>query len=213
MRSGVALRLAVRDVFHNSWRLVPVNAALGAVIVVVSVASIAVHAALVLAVLAGPFAVALVHCSVTLVRTGNLALADAWEGLKLHWRRGLQLGAAGTALVVLAALAFRFYTRSSYGWPLAFVTVYLVVLLGIYAAVLATFAVAEPERPLRLVAREAAALGARRPGATLLLGLALLLVNLAGVAAAVMPFLTVTVAYSFVAVAHFALPKETRWPR
>ena len=209
MRSGVALRLAVRDVFHNSWRLVPVNAALGAVIVVVSVASIAVHAALVLAVLAGPFAVALVHCSVTLVRTGNLALADAWEGLKLHWRRGLQLGAAGTALVVLAALAFRFYTRSSYGWPLAFVTVYLVVLLGIYAAVLATFAVAEPERPLRLVAREAAALGARRPGATLLLGLALLLVNLAGVAAAVMPFLTLTVAYSFLAVAHFALPKET----
>ena len=209
MRSGVALRLAVRDVFHNSWRLVPVNAALGAVIVVVSVASIAVHAALVLAVLAGPLAVALVHCSVTLVRTGNLALADAWEGLKLHWRRGLQLGAAGTALVVLAALAFRFYTRSAYGWPLAFVTVYLVVLLGIYAAVLATFAVAEPERPLRLVAREAAALGARRPGATLLLGLALLMVNLAGVAAAVMPFLTLTVAYSFVAVAHFALDKES----
>ena len=209
MRSGVALRLAVRDVFHNSWRLVPVNAALGAVIVVVSVASIAVHAALVLAVFAGPFAVALVHCSVTLVRTGNLALADAWEGLKLHWRRGLQFGAAGTALVVLAALAFRFYTRSSYGWPLAFVTVYLVVLLGIYAAVLATFAVAEPERPLRLAAREAAALGARRPGATLLLGLALLLVNVAGVAAAVMPFLTLTVAYSFVAVAHFVLPKET----
>jgi hypothetical protein len=208
MRTGAVLRLAVRDVFHNSWRLVPVNAAFGAVLVMVSVASIAVHAALVLAVLAGPLAVALVHCSVTLVRTGNLALADAWEGLKLHWRRGLQLGTAGTALVLLAALAFRFYTRSSYGWPLAFVTLYLVVLLGIYAAVLATFAVAEPERPLRLVAREAAALGARRPGATLLLGLALLLVNLAGVAAAVMPFLTLTVAYSFVAVAHFALPKE-----
>lgn len=34
-----------------------------------------------------------------------------------------------------------------------------------------------------------------------------LLVNLAGVAAAVMPFLTLTVAYSFLAVAHFALPR------
>ena len=210
MRTGVALRLAVRDVFHNSWRLVPVNAAFGAVLVAVSVVSIAVHAALVLAALAGPLAAALIHCSVTLVRTGNLALADAWEGLKLHWRRGLELGAAGTALVVLAALAVRFYTRSSYGLPLAFLAVYLVVLLGIYAAVLATFAIAEPERPLRLAAREAAALGARRPGATLLLGLALLLVNLAGVAAAVMPFLTLTVAYSFVAVAHFALPRETK---
>jgi hypothetical protein len=49
---------------------------------------------------------------------------------------------------------------------------------------------------------------AQRPGATLLFGLALLVVNLAGVAAAVMPFLTITIAYSFVAVAHFVLPEE-----
>jgi len=208
MRPGTALQLAFRDMFQNSWRLVPVNAALGAVIVAVSIAAIAVHAALVLAVLAGPVAVALVHCAVTLVRTGNLALVDAWEGLRLHWRRGLELGAAGTAVAVLAALAVRFYARSSLGWPLVFVTVYVVVLLGIYGLVLATLSIAEPERPLRVVVREAAVVGARRPGATLLLGLALLLVNLAGVAAAVMPFLTLTVAYSFVAVAHFVLPKE-----
>jgi hypothetical protein len=209
MKVGAALRLAGRDLFENSWRLVPVNAAFGAVLVAVGMAAVAVHGALVLAVLAGPIAAALVHCSVTLVRTGNVAFADARAGLRLHWRRGLQLGAAGTALIVLAALAVRFYTRSSFGWPFAFLTVYLVVLLGIYAVVLFTFAVAEPDEPLRLAAREAAALGARRPGATLLLGLALLLVNLAGVAAAVMPFLTITVAYSFVAVAHFALPKES----
>ena len=52
--------------------------------------------------------------------------------------------------------------------------------------------------------------GAQRPGATLLLGLALLLVNLAGIAAAVMPFLTITVAYSFLAVAHFVVPPEDK---
>ncbi len=80
----------------------PVNAALGAVLVFSAVAAVAVHALLVLAVLAGPLAAALAHCSVTLVRTGNLALADAWEGLRLHWRRGLALGAAGVALGVLA---------------------------------------------------------------------------------------------------------------
>jgi hypothetical protein len=153
---------------------------------------------------------AIAHCSVTLVRTGNLALADAREGLRLHWRRGLVLGAAGVALGVLAGLAVHFYTRSSMGWPLAFLTLYLVVLLGIYAAVLTTVAVAEPELPLRLAARRAATLATQRPGATLLLGIALLLVNLAGVAAAVMPFLTLTVAYSFVAVAHFVLPREAR---
>ena len=64
---------------------------------------------------------------------GNLALADAWEGLRLHWRRGFALGAVGVALGVLAALAVHFYARSSAGWPFAFFTLYLVVLLGIYA--------------------------------------------------------------------------------
>jgi hypothetical protein len=210
MNAGGALRLACVDLYRNSWRLVPVNAALGAVLVFSAVAAVAVHALLVLAVLAGPLAAALAHCSVTLVRTGNLALADAWEGLRLHWRRGLALGAAGVVLGVLGALAVHFYTRSSAGWPLAFLTLYLVVLLGIYAAVLTTVAVAEPGLPLTAAVRSAAALAAQRPGATLLIGLALLLVNLAGMAAAVMPFLTITIAYSFVAVAHFVLPAEAR---
>lgn len=210
MSAGASLRLAIGDLYRNSWRLVPVNAALGLVLVFSVVAAIAVHALLVLAVLAGPLATALAHCSVTVVRTGNLALADAWAGLRLHWRRGLALGGAGVALGVLAALAVGFYTRSSFGWPLAFVTLYLVALLGIYAAVLTTVAVAEPELPLRVAARKAATLAAERPRATVLLGLALLLVNVAGMAAAVMPFLTLTVAYSFVAVAHFVLPAEAR---
>jgi hypothetical protein len=38
------------------------------------------------------------------------------------------------------------------------------------------------------------------------LALALLLVNLAGLAAAVLPFLTMTIAYSALAAARFALP-------
>jgi hypothetical protein len=210
MTARTALGLAFGDLFRNSWRLVPVNAALGAVLVFSVFAAVAVHALLVLTVLAGPVAAALAHCSVTLVRTGNLQFADALEGLRLHWRRGLALGAAGLALVVFATLAVHFYTRSSVGWPFAFLTLYLAVLLGIYAAVFVTVAVADPERPLRLVARYAATVGAQRPGATLLLGLSLLLVNLAGMAAAVMPFLTITVAYSFLAVAHFVVPPEAK---
>ena len=209
MTAGFALRFALRDFFHNSWRLVPVNAAFGAVLVATGIAAYAVHALLVLAVVAGPVAAALVHCSVLLVRTENITFADAREGVRLHRRRGLQLGAAGLALVVLGAFAVRFYTRIGFGWPLAFLTLYLLLGLGMYLAMVATVAIADPERPLRLAARDAATVGARRPGATLLLGLALLLVNAAGVAAAVMPFLTLTVAYSFVAVAHFTLPKES----
>jgi hypothetical protein len=210
MTARRALGLAAGDLYRNSWRLVPVNAALGAVLVFSVVAAVAVHGLLVLAVLAGPLAAALAHCSVTLVRTGNLALADAGDGLRLHWRRGLALGAAALAVVVLGGLAVRFYTRSNMGWPLAFLTLYVIVLLGFYAVVLTTVAVAKPEEPLRLAARQAAMLGAERPGTTLLIGLALLFVNLAGIAAAVMPFLTITLAYSFVAVAHFVLPPEAR---
>lgn len=209
MRAGVALRFALRDFFHNSWRLAPVNAVFGAVLVATGIAAYAVHALLVLAVVAGPVAAALIHCAVLLVRTENVTLADAREGLLLHWRRGLQLGAAGLALVVLGAFAVRFYTRIGYGWPLVFLTLYLLLGLATYLAMVATVAIADPERPLRLAARDAATVGARRPGATLLLGLSLLLVNAAGVAAGVMPFLTLTVAYSFVAVAHFTLPKES----
>jgi hypothetical protein len=210
MTARTALGLAFADLFRNSWRLVPLNAALGALLVLSVFAALAVHALLVLVVLAGPLAAALAHCSVTLVRTGNLELGDAWDGLRLHWRRGLGLGAAGLGLALLGAVSVAFYMRSSVGWPFAFLSLYLVVLLSIYAVLLTTLAVAAPEKPLRQIAQEAATVGARRPGATLLLGLALLLVNLAGVAAAVMPFLTITVAYSFVAVAHFVLPREAK---
>jgi hypothetical protein len=209
MTAGVALRVAIRDLFQNSWRLAPLNAALGAVLVAVGIAAYAVHAALVLVVLAGPVAAALLHCAVVLARTETVRLADARDGLRLHWRRGLQLGAAGLALVLLGAVAIRFYTGLAFGWPLAFLTLYLLLGLAVYTAMVATVAIADPGRPLRLAVRDAAAVGAQRPAATFLLGLALLLVNAAGLAAAVMPFLTVTVAYSFLAVAHFTLPKES----
>jgi hypothetical protein len=207
MRPREAMRLALRDMYANSWRLVPVNAALGMVLFAIGVLTIASRGALVLAIVAGPFAAALVHCAVTLVRTGNVALADAFDGLRLHWKRGLALGAAGTALIWLGFLAVHFYSGSHYTWPLVFLTVYVLLLLGVYQIILWTLAIAEPDRPLRVVAAEAAAVGAARPGSTLLLGLALLLVNLGGVAAALMPFLTLTIAYSFIAVAHFALPR------
>jgi len=207
MRSGQALRLALRDLYGNSWRLAPLNALLGAVLVGAGIVAFAVHAGFVLFVLAGPVAAAVVHAAVTVVRTGNLTFADGLDGLRTHWRRGLVLGAAATAFALLAAVALHDYAHGShYTLPLAFLTLYLVLLLGVYQVVLWTFAIAEPARPLREAARAAAAVVLGRPGATFALGLVLLVVNLAGLAAAVMPFLTLTVAYSFVAVAHFVLP-------
>jgi hypothetical protein len=208
--SGVALRLAARDLYANSWRLVPLNALFGAILVAVVLVAIPVPALGALVVLAGPVAAALAHCAVTLARTGNLALADVLGGLCAHWRRGLLLSALGSAFVVLAVLAIRFYAGSPGAWPLAFVVFYLGICLGVFQAILWVLAIAEPERSLRDAARGAVGVIVARPRATTLLGLALLGVNVLGFAVAVMPFLTLTVAYSFVAVAHFALPRQTQ---
>ena len=205
MKAHDALWLALRDFYSNSWRLVPVNAALGAVLVLAAFTALVTPFAAVLVVLAGPVAAALLHCAVTLVRTENLVLTDAWDGLRLHWRLGLGLGATGSALTALGVLAVRFYGGSSL-WPLAFLTLYLLVVLGIYQLILWTLAIAEPGRPIRALVRDAGVAFATRPGATLALGLALLLVNVAGLAAAVMPFLTLTLAYTFLATARFVLP-------
>jgi len=201
------LRLAARDFYANSWRLVPLNALAGAILVGVAAVAITVHAAVVLVVLAGPVLAALAHCAVTLVRTGNLAFADAVAGLQLHWRRGVVLAAFGSAFVLLAAIAFHVYAHSAIAWPLAFVVAYLVGCLGVFQAILWIVGIAEPERSLRSCASDALELIHRRPRATAGLGLALLALNVAGIAVAVMPFLTLTVAYSFVALAHFALPR------
>ena len=174
----------------------------------------------VLAALADPLAAVLVVAAGPVARgaralrgdagpDGQPELADAWDGLRLHWRRGLELGALGAPRSPGSPSSRSASTGAPRSGRCAFLTLYVLVLLGIYALVLWTLAIAEPDRGLRSVAREAAVLVASRPGATLVLGLALLLVNVAGIAAAVMPFLTLTVAYTFLAVAHFVLPPPT----
>src|SRR5262249_19008030 len=103
----------------------------------------------------------------------------------------------------------RFYAGSPAAWPLAFLTLYLLAALLLFEVLVWTLAVAEPAAPLRDSARRAAELVATRPGGTLVIGLALLLVNAVGIAAALMPFLTLTLAFSFLAAARFVLPGET----
>ena len=76
----------------------------------------------------------------------------------------------------------------------------------------------DPERPLRHALRDAGVALLRRPVATTGLGVALLLVNLLGLALGVLPFLTITIAYSALAAARFVLrPRDEeeevkRWP-
>jgi hypothetical protein len=205
MKPREAMWLALRDFYANSWRLALVNAAVGAVLVICALAVLALPVTAVLVVAAGPVLAALIHCAVTVVRTGSVGFADAWYGLRLHWRRGLELAAVGGVLIALGILALRFYGTAS-AWPLAFLTLYVLVMLGIYQLVLWTLAIADPDGGLGSAARDAASLMGSRPGASLALGLALLLVNVVGIAAAVLPFLTLTIAYTFLATARFVLP-------
>jgi hypothetical protein len=218
MTAGGSLRRALRDFYANSWRLVVLNVVLGVFLVGVLLAALWFVPALALLLLAGPLAAALMHCAVTIVQTEGLRLADAVEGVRLHWRRGLVLGVVALAAAAIAGVAVPFYAqRGGWGWLLAVLALYVALLFGVVQLLLWPLAVFEFDRPLAQVARESLFDLLRRPAAGCALALALLTINVVGLVAGVIPFLTLTVAYSFLAAAHFALPRPdpggtTVWP-
>jgi hypothetical protein len=204
-----ALGVAASDLYHQAWRLIVLNLLLGGAVLAVVLASLAVRSALLLAVLIGPVLAAVMHCVVTLAQTEDLRLVELRNGLRRHWRTGMALGAALAIAVALGAVVVPFYARAgSWAWPLAALSLYLLLMFGVFQLALWPLAVFEAGRPLRTVARDAARVVARRPLGFLGLAFALLLVNAVGVAAAILPFLTLTISYSFLVSAHFALPKN-----
>ena len=122
--------------------------------------------------------------------TEELRLATAVEGVRLHWLRGLQLGALAGVVVLAGLVAVRSYGSSgALTWPLAFVAAYLLAFFLVFQLLLWPLAVAERERPLPTPARGRGLALVRRPGASIGLALALLLINALGAAAAVLPLL------------------------
>jgi hypothetical protein len=218
MTAGGSLRSALRDFYANSWRLVVLNVVLGVFLVGVVVAALWFVPALALLLLAGPLAAALMHCAVRIVQTEGLRFADAVDGVRLHWRRGLVLGIVALAALALAAIAVPFYAqRGGWGWLLAVLALYVALLFGVVQLLLWPLAVLELDRPLAQVARESLVGFLRRPVSGCALALSLLAINVVGLVAGIVPFLTLTVAYSFLAAAHFALPRPdpggpTAWP-
>jgi hypothetical protein len=218
MSVGASLRAALRDFYAQSWRLLVLNAALAGFVLAVVGAALWFPSLLVLLVLAGPLAAGLMHCAVVVAQTGELRLPDAVTGVRLHWRRGLVLGLVGLAAAVGAAFAVPFYAGlGGIGWGLAVGALYLAAAFTVLQLLLWPLAVSELDRPLAAVVRDALAGLLRRPAAGGALALVLLAINLVGLAAALIPFLTLTVAYSFLAAARFALPRPdpggaTTWP-
>jgi hypothetical protein len=204
-----ALGIAATDLYHQSWRLIVLNALLAAVLAGVILASLAIRPALLLLVLLGPVAAAVMHCTVTLAQTEELRLSEVVVGLRRHWRRGLVLGVLVAAAAILGAIAVPFYSEAgAWAWPLAALSVYVLLAFALFQLALWPLAVFQDARPLRAVVRDAAFVVGRRPWGFAGLAIVLLLVNVIGLAAAILPFLTLTIAYSFLVSAHFALPKN-----
>ncbi len=211
MTVGGALKAALRDMYEQSWRLLVLNllVALVAALAVLAIVSSYTPLMLLLLAVVGPFAAALMHCAVTLQRTGALRLADGLAGLRLHWRRGLVLAALGAAAAALAVASVSFWSsRGVLAWPLAVVALYVACMFAVWQVHVWPLAVGSPDRAFADVLRDAGVALARRPFASCALALTLLLVNAVG-AIGVLPVLTLTIAYSALAAARFALPAAT----
>jgi hypothetical protein len=211
MTMGAALKAALVDFYRQSWRLVLLNSAFSVAALVVVLATFYSPFALVLVVLLGPLALALMHCTVTLAQTEELDLEEAVDGLRLHWKRGLALGTLTAAVLGLGALAIAFYAdRGPFVFPLAVVVFYLLAFFAIFQMWLWPLAVFERDRPFGEVMREAARGLVLHPAASVGLALALFAVNALAAAAAILPFLTLSIAFTFLAAAHFVLPPGPR---
>jgi hypothetical protein len=207
MSLRAAFGAAAADFYQELWRLAALNTFLGMILVAVTLAALAVRPAVLLIVLVGPFAAALMHCAVTLAQRGELRLREAVVGFRRCWRRGLALAALAVGAAVLGVVAVRFYAGLGiWAWPMAALTAYLVIAFVVFQLALWPVAVLGQDRRLADVFRDAAGTVWRRPFGFSGLALALLLVNAAGLAAAILPFLTLTIAFSFLASAHFSLP-------
>jgi hypothetical protein len=205
-RVGGVLRRAVRDFYEESWRLVLLNSLLSAYILAVLAVATFVPGALVLLLGAGWPAAALVSAAVIVVESGSLTFVEVAESLRRSWLRGVVLAGVLAVGVVATVVSFRFYgDAGTLAWPLAVVVLYLAAIFIVYQLLLWPLAVRDHDRPLRDVAADAGIVLLRRPLAVLGLAVVLALVNVAGLVLAVLPLLTMTIAYSTLAAARFTL--------
>jgi hypothetical protein len=206
-RVGECLRRAVRDFYEESWRLVVLNGALSSYVLLVLALAVYFPLLALLLLGAGPIAAGLVATAVRIVEQGSATFLETVEDVRRTWRRGFVLGAVAAAAVLATVAAAVFYGGAGkLGWTLAVLVLYLGGIFALFQLLLWPLAIRDPSRPLRDVARDAGYLLLRRPAATTGLGVALLAINLVGLVAAVLPFLTMTIAYTALAAARFALP-------
>ena len=126
-----------------------------------------------------------------LARPGRRAsAATRVEGVRLHWLRGLELGALAASSSLAGLVAVRIYARPARSRGRSRLSPPTCSRSSVFQLLLWPLAVAERERPLRRLLADA---GTRSPGGRARRwgsALALLLINALGAVAAVLPLLT-----------------------
>ncbi len=213
MTVGDALRPAAVDLYRSSWRLLVLTSVVSAVLAAALAAAsfVPLHAVVLLVpvgAVVGPFVAALVDVTRESVETGGVTFRRWWAALKMLAGRGAALGAISAGALGVAGFVVWSYLSIGGVWAfLGLVALNLTLVLVLLLLLVWPLAVAMPGAPLRVPARRAAELMLRSPGTCLALGLALLVVNVVG-AALILPVLTITPAYTWLAVSHLVLPRD-----
>ena len=206
------LRQAVGDLYYNSWRFLGANFLLGALLIVIVLASVGSAWALVLLPLAAVPAAGMLRMATVLVRDGHSDFGDVMDVIR---RPGMAL-AVGTAQAVLALvlvvdMRLGAAIGSFVGLLLTVSALYGLVIGWAYASVAWPLLV-DPERDDEPIAGRLKLAGLVLVAHPIRVGGFLLLVGivLATAAIAIAPFVTFAVALAWLVIARYVLPVADR---
>jgi hypothetical protein len=208
-----SLRAAATDFYFHSWRLLPANVLWAAVVLAILAAALLSPPLVLLAPLAALPIAGIFRMATRIVRGESVSFWDGMDAWRGEVRPALALG---TGLVVaLVVLGFNLvsglFSDSMLGWALATLALWGLVAAWLYAWV-AWPILLDPARrtsPGRERLRLAALLVLAHPIRVGALGLILIVLLLASTVAMV-PLLTVSVAFSALVSARYVLPAADR---
>ena len=206
------LRQAVGDLYYNSWRFLGANVLLGAVLIVIVLASVGSAWALVLLPLAALPAAGMLRMATVLVRDGHCDFGDVLDVIRRPWM-SLAVGSAQAllGLVLIVDLRLGAAIGSSIGLVLTVSALYGLVIGWAYASVAWPLLV-DPERDREPIAGRLKLAGLVLVAHPIRVGGFLLLVGivLATAAVAIAPFVTFAVALAWLVIARYVLPVADR---
>jgi hypothetical protein len=208
-----ALRAAATDFYFHSWRLLPANVLWAAVVLAILAAALLLPALILLAPLAALPIAGIFRTATRIVRGESVSFWDGLEAWRGEVRPALALGSGLLAATVVLAfnVVTGLFSDSMLGWAFATLAFWGLVGGWLYAWV-AWPILLDPARatiPARQRLRLAALLALAHPIRIGALGLILFALCVASTIA-IVPLLTVSVAFSALVSARYVLPAADR---